>query len=200
MPEPESLESFVRTVATQTWEVFRRDALTYVLAAVIVSLLSVVTVGIAAGPMTVGFLDLVRRASRGEPIQVDQVFSGFQRFWPSAIAVLLIVLAASIGFALLVVPGFLVLLFTCFTLQAIAYENLSATDALRRSFGMVRERFLHALVVVVLISILQSLGGSIVLGVLLSAPLGLIGLTLSYERLAQSMPNPSGVPPGVIVR
>jgi hypothetical protein len=148
----------------------------------------------------VGFIDLVRRAGRGEPIQVDQVFAGFQRLWPSLIATLLVAVAACVGFLLLVVPGLLVIFFTTFALHVITYDDSTAVDALRRSFAIAKERFLHVLVLLILVSMMQSLGSSIVLGVLFTMPFSLIAITVAYERLAPTVPHASNAPPGVIVR
>jgi uncharacterized membrane protein len=195
-----SLESFVKTVARESWDLFRRDALTYVLAAALVSVVSVLTLGLAAGALFVGFVGLVRRGARGEAVHVSELFQGLEHFWSSLAATVLIVIAVGVGMAMLVVPGLLVVLFTAFAFHVIAYEKLGAVDAIRRSAAIVRTSFLETLVLVILFSIMQSLGGSIVLGVLLTAPLGMIGLTLGFQQLSARVPESLRPPPGVVVR
>jgi hypothetical protein len=184
MSEPNSLEQFLLSVLRETWAVFQKNALTFVLAALVATFLSAVTLGILAGPLFVGFIDLVRRARQSEAVQTGELFNRFDSFASSVIATFLIVIAVAIGCSLLVLPGLLIALFSGFTLQAIAYERLSAFDSIKRSVQIVRAHFVNTLVLFLLVSVVQTLGGSALLGVLLTMPLSLIALSLAYEQLA----------------
>lgn len=183
---PESLESFLGAVLRESWELFKKNALVFVLASVVATLAAVVTLGILAGPVFVGLIEIVRRAQRAEPVQIGDVFNRFDSFLPSAIALLLIGLAVCIGSFLLVAPGLLAALFSGFTLHAIAYERLSAIDAIKRSFQIVKDNFIQSIALFVLISVAQAIGGTVVLGLLLALPLSVIVATLAYERMANS--------------
>jgi hypothetical protein len=201
MEQGQSLETFLQAVGERSWSVFRRDALTYVLASALVSLLSAISLGLLAGPLCVGFIELVRRGARGEPIRAGDVFGGFSRFGTSFLVLLLVGIAAGLGMLVLILPGLLVLLFTAFALPAVAYEQLGAVDALRRSYAIVRQHFVPTLMLLVVLSVLNSLGGSIVIGVLVTTPLTLIAISLAFEQLAGGTPQGgAGMPPGVIVR
>jgi hypothetical protein len=189
MSEPNSLEQFLLSVLRETWAVFQKNALTFVLAALVATFLSAVTLGILAGPLFVGFIDLVRRARQGEAVQMGELFNRFDSFASSVIATFLIVIAVAIGCSLLVLPGLLIALFSGYTLQAIAYERLSAFDSIKRSVQIVRAHFVNTLVLFLLVSVVQTLGGSALLGVLLTMPLSLIALSVAYEQLA-SAPAP----------
>lgn len=183
---PESLESFLGAVLRESWELFKKNALVFVLASIAAMLAAAITFGILAGPVFVGLIDIVRRAQRAEPVQVGDVFKRFDSFLPSAIALLLIGIAVCIGSFLLVAPGLLAALFSGFTLHAIAYERLSAIDAIKRSFQIVKDHFIQSIALFVLISIAQAVGGAVVLGLLLVLPLSVIAMTLAYERIASS--------------
>jgi hypothetical protein len=159
-----SLEQLLPSVLRETWEVFQKSALIFVITALLAAFLSAITLGLLAGPLFVGFIDLVRRARRGEALQVGELFARFDSFGASLIATVLIAVAVAIGCSLLVVPGLLVGLFSGFTLHAIAYERLGAIDAIKRSVQIVREHFLTTLVLFVILSVVQTLGGSVVLG------------------------------------
>src|ERR1700754_4556176 len=87
---PDSLEQFLPSLLRETWEVFQKKALTFVIAALIATFLSAVTLGLLAGPLFVGFIDLVRRARAGEAVQTGEVFGRFDSFGSSLIATLLI--------------------------------------------------------------------------------------------------------------
>lgn len=196
MAEIETFDEFIQNVARETWEVFKNDALLFVLAAAVVGIVSTLTLGLLTGPLTVGFIELVRRSRRGEPVAVGTVFSRFDTFVSTFIAFLLIVIAVTIGLFLLVIPGILAALFATYTLHVIAYEGLPAIDAIKRSIELVRTYFLHTLGLLLVMSVAHALGGMVLFGVILTFPLSLIFLTLGFERLngAQVM-NPLVVEP-----
>jgi hypothetical protein len=183
MAEIETFDEFIQTVVRETWEVFRNDALLFVIAAALAGVLSAVTFGLLAGPLTVGFIELVRRSRRGEPVAVGIVFSRFDTLVPTLIAFVLIVIAVTIGLLLLVIPGVLAALFAAFTLHVIAYEGLPAIDAIKRSFELVRAYFLHTLALLFVVSIAQAIGGMVLFGIVVTMPISLIMMTLGFERL-----------------
>lgn len=183
---PESLESFVGAVLRESWELFKKYALVFVLASLVATFVAGISFGILAGPMFVGLIEMVRRAQRGEAIQIGDVFGRFDSFLPSAIALFLVGIAVCIGSFLLVAPGLLAALFSGFVLHAICFERLSAIDAIKRSFQIVKDHFIQSIALFVVISIMQAIGGAVVLGLLLALPLSLIAMTLGYERMAQS--------------
>jgi hypothetical protein len=186
---PVSLESFLGAVLRDSWELFKKNALVFVLATVLAVIVAGISFGILTGPLFVGLIEIVRRAQRGEAVQIGDVFSRFDSFLPSLIALLLVGLAVCIGSFLLVAPGLLAALFSGFVLHAIAYERLSAIDAIKRSVQIVREHFIQSIALFVVISIAQALGGAVVLGLLLVLPMSIIAMTLAYERMAANSPS-----------
>jgi len=189
MDQSESLEQFFSSLARDSWALFQRDPLTFVLSAVVAMLVGGLSLGILAGPLAVGLFDMVRRAERGEPIEVGQVFERFDSLVSCLVAFVLIGCAVGLGCALLVLPGLAAALFCSFTLQAIAYEQLTGIAAIKRSIGIVRVHFLKVLVLVAALSVAQTLGGSVVFGLLLTLPLSAIAAALAYARLAGPAPS-----------
>lgn len=185
---PESLESFLGAVLRESWELFKKNALVFVLASIVAALVATISFGILMGPLFVGLIEIVRRAQRGEAVQIGDVFSRFDSFLASLIALILVALAVCIGSFLLVAPGLLAALFSGFVLHAIAYEELSAIDAIKRSIQIVKEHFIQSIALFVMISIAQAIGGAVVLGLLLVLPMSIIAMTLAYERMAANSP------------
>jgi hypothetical protein len=183
---PESLESFLGAVLRDSWELFKKNAFVFVLATIVATFVASISLGILAGPMFVGLIEIVRKAKRGEVVQIGDVFSRFDSFLPSVIALFLIGIAVCIGSFLLVAPGLLAALFSGFVLHAIAYERLSAIDAIKRSFQIVKDHFIQSIALFVAISLAQAIGGAVVLGLLLALPLSFIAMTLAYERMSAS--------------
>ena len=171
------------------WDTFRRGALLFVMAGAVWWLLAVVTLGLLAGPLTIGFIELVRRSRQGEPVALSTLFSRFDAFVPSLVALVLIVIGVTVGLVL-VIPGLLVSLFCTYTMHAIAYERLGGIEAIRRSITLVRTNMVPTLTVVLAIWCLQALGGLVLIALLATTPLSLILLTLAYERLERSEAHP----------
>lgn len=183
MAQLESYDDFTLSVVRDAWETFRRDALLYVLAAALVVIVSAVSLGLLTGPLFVGFIELVRRARLGEPVALGLVFSRFDTFVSSSVALFLIALGIFVGMFLLVIPGLLVSLFSTYVLQIITYERLGGIDAIRRSISLVRAYFVHTIAIVLVLWILQGLAGVLMIALLVTTPFALIMLTLAYERL-----------------
>ena len=83
-------EEVVRSTLGEAWELFSNDFVLWVLAGLLMLLVSVVSLGILAGPMTVGFIKLVETRRRGEAGSATDVFDGFSQFGASLIASILI--------------------------------------------------------------------------------------------------------------
>lgn len=184
MAEPEAFDEFVLSISRETWDLFRREPVLFVLGSLVVTLVSVFSLGLLAGPVSAGYVEMVRRGRRGEPLAMGLIFSRFDTLVPSAVAFLIIGIAVFIGIFLLVLPGLVVALFTAFTLHVITYENVGGIAAMQRSVAIVRANFIQVLALLLLIAVAHAVGGIIVFGVLLTAPLSLIALTIGYERLA----------------
>ena len=183
MAEPEAFDQFVTEVSRGTWEVFRRDPFMYVVASVVLAVLAVLSLGLVAGPLTVGFIDMVRRGQRGEPLAISLLFSRFDTFVAGLVALIIVSIVVSLGMLLLVIPGLLAMLFATWVFHVIAFENTTGIAALERSVQLVRTYFAHTIALALVVSIAHAVGSLIFFGVLLSGPLSLIALTIGYERL-----------------
>jgi uncharacterized membrane protein len=190
MAQLESFDEFILSVVRDAWGMFRRDALLFVLAGAVWCLLAGLTFGLLAGPLAIGFIDLVRRSRQGEPVALGTLFSRFDAFVPSLVASIVIVIGVALGMLLLVVPGLLVSLFSTYTMHGIAYERLGGIEAIRRSIQLVRTNMVPTLAVVLVLWCLQAVGGVIVIALLVTTPLALIILTLAYERIERSEVRP----------
>jgi hypothetical protein len=52
MANPGSPEGFLQNVFSKAWQIFIKDAVLYILAFVLLAVLSMITLGILAGPLT----------------------------------------------------------------------------------------------------------------------------------------------------
>jgi uncharacterized membrane protein len=192
MQGTEPLEPFLKGVWTRSWQLFQANAITFILASLLVTVLCVVSLGILIGPLSIGYIELVRKAGRGEPIAVGDVFRGFDFFLPGVLATLLIGLAFLVGCLLLVLPGIAVAFLSAFTLHAIAFENLGVIAAITRSVKLVMDNLVNVLILMFAAAVVHAIGGSVLLGMLITSPFVMIAFTAAYERLT-SPPAPPAV-------
>ncbi len=185
MSEREPLEPFIKNVVSDAWRLFAADPALYVISGLVVMALSMFSLGICVGPLTVGFLRLVMRRQRGEAASTGDVFSGFDRFASSFLTVFIIMVAVVIGCIMLLLPGLAVALFAFFALQVLTVEGKGVFDSIGRSIDIVRANLIETLVLLLLVSALHAVGSSVLLGTLLTFPLGMIVTLVAYQRLAE---------------
>ncbi len=185
MSGTEKTEDVVQGTLSEAWDLFTSDFVLWIVAGLVVAAGSVVSLGILAGPLTVGFVELVEARRRGEPGSVTDVFGGFSKFGASLIAFLLIAVGVLIGSFLLVLPGLLFGLVMAFTFHAIAIDDEDAIGGMKRSFGLVRDAPVLSAVFLVIVLVISGVGGAVVFGTLLTTPFTLLLMNLAYDRLSR---------------
>lgn len=92
---------------------------------------------VLAGPLSFGYILFLSCLVDTRNNNLSLLFKGFDRFVETLIAGILISVAASVGFALLIVPGIIVCLGFSMTFYIMADDaNISGIDALKMSWNM----------------------------------------------------------------
>ena len=91
------------------WGTFKKNVLTHVVCTLLVMVVAGISAGLLAGPMMVGYMRIIERETRGEAVQIGDVFRGFDDFVPAFVAGLISSLVVSLGFMLCFIPGLLVM-------------------------------------------------------------------------------------------
>ena len=190
---PIEVEVFVLRSVRESWETIKSDPVLFIVGSVLVAVVSVVSLGVLAGPMFVGFIQLVQRRRRGQAAKIGDVREGLSLFASSFVAFLVIAVATCIGMLLLVIPGLMVLIATCFAFHEIAYRKLHAADALRASFHIAKRNLLHVLIVLVGVAALNALAEIVPFALLLTVPFGAVWMTVAYEILTGQAPEGSAL-------
>ncbi len=148
----------VGTVESRSFGVF-------LLAALVAAAIGIIITAVLQAAM----LRAAAQATVGDPVDIEASYRwGLKRF-PSVLLVSILVgLAVAFGFILLIIPGVIFLAMLSVSIPALVIENLKGTDAMSRSWNLVKGHFWHVLgtvVVAALISgvvggILGSIGGS----------------------------------------
>ncbi len=153
---------------------------------------SAISLGILAPVMLAGYtksiLDMIRTEKDPSP---KDVFSQMHLFLPLLLFTLLLFSVIAIGFLLFFLPGLIIIIaatfFLIYMVPLMVDKNLGLMDSAKESISLVRQtNFLDHLIVVVIYSVIQSLGGSTLLGTIISIPISTIFLMLAYEQVVNS--------------
>lgn len=186
MSGTESIDRKVTSILEETWSVFSQNLALFIISGLIHVALSVVTLGLMAGPLTVGFLDQVRRRRAGESVEVTDIFRGNAQFVPALIAALLISVGVGIGLFLFILPGIYLALYWFCTLVVMAYEGRGALESMGQSGQIFKDNLWLVVIVAVISVVINSLGSVVALGILLTSPFTLVMLAVFYEKVVQS--------------
>ncbi len=183
MSEAIQTENLIESSLRESWALFKDDVVLYVVATLLMFVISAVSLGVCAGPMIVGFIKLVSKRMRGEEGTATDVFDGFSEFGASLIAMILIGVGVIVGSMLLVLPGVIFAFITAFSFHAIAIDGAGATAAIGQSYTIIKENLAPSFVLLLIVAVLNAIGGSIIFGSLLATPFSLIVMTFAYQRL-----------------
>ena len=163
----------------QAARLFVKDLAPLLIAALIAGALSVLSLGILAGPLFAGLYGMViGRVRDGRQPEVSDVFSGLDRFWSYAGAALALV--ALVGLAsITIVGGFVLATIWLYVFPLMVDRGLSLGEAMKASKDMVvRAGFWeHLALVVVLFVIVSVANGALAI---LAAPFVVVAVTAAY--------------------
>lgn len=98
------------------------------------------------------------QATIGDPVDVEASYRwGLSRFGSVLLVAVLVGIVVGVGFILLIIPGIIFLVFLSVSEPALIVENRRGTEALKRSWNLVRGHFWHALVVILIAAILTGI-------------------------------------------
>jgi len=189
MTEIDRREDLVQNTLGEAWNLFTNDFVLWIIAGLLMLVVTIVSLGILSGPMTVGFIQLVEKRLRDEPGSATDIFDGFSHFGASLIAFALILVGILIGGFFLILPGLLFGLAMAFTFHAIAIDDEDATSAMGRSFNLIKDNFALSAVFLVIVLVMNGIGGAVVFGTLVTTPFSLVLMTLAYHRLSETSIN-----------
>ena len=121
------------------WDLFVKDIGALIVGGIIAVVLSVLTLGILAGPLFAGLYGMVvKRAREGRPAEVGDVFNQMDRFWSFFAAAL--VLGILIGLAsITIVGGVLLATIWLYVFPLMVDRRMGLGDAMKASKDMVLE-------------------------------------------------------------
>ena len=200
-------------VISRSFDVLFKNVVVLAVAMFLAELIGGVTIGILMGPMLAGMVIISLKLLRGETAEIGDVFKGMDKFGPAFLVLLLTYLAvgaiwlATIIFALIPFLGILVtvLLWIClgiafpligafvaFALCAIVDKNLDLGGAFKFAIDRIKVNPLEIWVLALVLGILSSIGSiACGIGVFVTAPIFILGMTIMYLEGTSATTQPS---------
>jgi len=141
-----------------TYRIIKAEPVILVLGGLVVQLLTILSMGILAGPLLGGYFLLIICFLRDQrKPSFNDIFAGLQQFG-NLIPYFLVLLLIFIGFMLLILPGFLFATWWLYVLPLMVDRKMSFSEAMRLSMNKVNDTgFLMHLVFLLLISVIPIL-------------------------------------------
>jgi hypothetical protein len=171
---------FEKTV-NQAVDVYVKNWVIFSVSTLVVFALGFLTLGLLFGPMMASLGLMFLKAKTKKPV-FDDLFKFNSKFIPMAIMGLLICLGVFFGFVFLILPGLLLATLWMYSIYAMAFDNKGITASMKTSWDLVMKNGIwQQLVVLLAIGILNSIGGSVVVGALVTFPLTTGFLAMLYD-------------------
>jgi uncharacterized membrane protein len=147
--------------------------------------------GLAVQVLTAGLVKGGFKVADGREFSIGQLFDGWDKA-QVVVAALIIGVLTFIGTFLCYFPALIVGYLTQFTIPFIVDKNMSATDAIRASFRLCVDN-LGATILWYLLAIVCFIVGAILclVGLLVAAPVVLVGLAYTFRRLQGETVSPA---------
>jgi hypothetical protein len=103
------------------------------------------------------------QATIGDPVDVEASYRyGLKRLWSVILVSILVGLVVAVGFILLVIPGIIFLVFLSVSIPALIVEGRRGTEAMGRSWNLVKGNFWHAFGVIVVAALIVGIISGII--------------------------------------
>jgi len=172
----------------RSWQVFTAFLAPILINTLMVAGVSIITLGIMAPVVSAGYMQSLLLALRdNRKPEVRDLFAHMNLFFPLLGFGILFLLAASVGFSLLVLPGIVVVLaaafFLIYMLPLMTDQQMGLFEAIKESARMAMEDPVSEhLAVVAIYIILGSIGNSTGIGALFTQPYSCLIILLAYEQ------------------
>ena len=143
------------------------------------------------GPLMAGFyIACIRKFRRGTPIDIGDLFKGFNFFVPALVASLLISIFSFFGFLLCIIPGLVVAAMYLFTFHFIVDKRMDFWPAMQASHEVVKKNYFGFVMFIIVLGCVNILGAlALLVGLLVTIPMTFVAITAAYRDLVGFDPN-----------
>jgi uncharacterized membrane protein len=168
-------------------------------ASILVLVVGMVLLFVVVAAIQSAYLGGILDIANGQPVTIGS-FLKPRNVGSVIVATLIIGIAASIGYALCVVPGLAVAILTFFAIIALLDRNLSAVDGIKASYELVKANFVPTLLTWLSCAAIAVVGAlACFVGLFVAIPVASLLQVYAWRRLSGqeiAALNPQPLPPG----
>ncbi|ABE52171.1 glycerophosphoryl diester phosphodiesterase membrane domain-containing protein [Methanococcoides burtonii] len=174
-------------IFSRSWNAFKDNVAAFIVATIIVVFGSIFIVTIA--PLFYGLTYMAVKGLRGEKVEINDVFEGFNRFVKSWVLLLVSVILIGIGYMLLVLPGLILSILLIYSFPLLVIKDYGAMDAIKESIDISKPNFVDSLVLFIIVAIISAIGGITYIVSLVTIPIITLALVAAAESYLGSEDN-----------
>lgn len=142
-------------------------------------------------PFLAGVIVLALRRVDGLPVKAGDAWTHGVRLGEAVLLGVLLTLATTVGFALLLLPGLYLSVALMFALPLVVDRRLGAIAAMKSSLAAVHPRWFRCAALLLVLGLLLALGGLVIVGLIWVLPVSSIALALAYRRFFPAAATPA---------
>ncbi len=169
---------------SEAWTIVSQDLVTHILLALIVGLGSSITGGLLAGPLMGGYLWIVFKKMKDPSYTpaVGDVGKGFENFVQLFLVGIVGGIIASLGVIGCVVGVFFTSALVVLALPLVVERNMGFWAAITESMSRTKQSLMGWVVFVLVVGLLNALGGAVAVGFLITLPIRIVALAVGYRE------------------
>lgn len=166
----------VSKILSSSFEIFKKNPLTYVIAWILLTIVNACTFGILFGPLLVGYFRMVKIDADGGKASIGDLFKGFDSLAPGLVAGLLSLVIIGVGSMLCVLPGLVAAPLLPLSLYLVAEGEQDGVNALKRAWHAMSPHIIESVVYMLILGIIAFAGMLLCcIGLFVTIPIGFIG-------------------------
>jgi hypothetical protein len=175
-------------VISEGWNLFMANVGGFVgfgvVGGLIALLLAVTVIGLLfVTPLMAGFFIVPLLMLKGRRTSFGTFFDGFDRLGAYMLLGLVMGIFVFFGYVFLIIPGIYLTVAYTWALALMADRRMGYWDAMKASMRVVNRNFWETLLLVLIVSVISSLGGIVAFGYILTMPLSYCILMAAYRRI-----------------
>ena len=175
------IEKNLNSIAKKSFDIFKKEYATLILATLITIVGSILIVTIA--PLFFGLYYVTIQLYEGKKAKPFDVMRGFDYFWKSWGIAILAILCILIGFVLLIVPGLFLIVVFQYVIAVAILEKKGIVDSLKRSYAIGKENIGFSIVLMIIILLIEALGSITYIGLLFTIPFTTLLTIGAYNQI-----------------
>jgi len=168
---------------SEAWSIISEDLVTHIILALIVGLGSSITGGILSGPLMGGYLWIIFNKMKNPSYkpEVGDVGKGFEQFVQLLLVGIVGGLIASLGTIACVIGVFFTSALVILAIPLVVERKLGFWEAITESISRTKPDLMGWVVFVLVIGLLNALGGAVAVGFLITLPIAVAMIAIGYR-------------------